>query len=480
MTVGVTGLLIASLFVLFPSSASAAQITNVAVGSMGKGASTAEDGDEAFLVTAQVLIPAGEHIPLDFARVLVSPANTGAIVGNQLNNVICDSVAHGSAVITSIQGDTKSLDKYTGRGYNIDATGDLGYGYDYGYGFDYGGYTDVFSGYTQPGYSAGYGYGYGYANGDITVTVTVKVTGCHDQLKNAPNYKATAQGFEYFRVQVLLGSDATRVIPSFPATAVLANPFATGTGQILADPSGFTIAGGSVEAGQTKTVTLGGVIHEVTIQTSQSIPAGTKLLVEKVANPSGTGAYGVSSLGTQFPGKAAALQFRFQMTDANGNVLSPSGFFTMTVKLDIEKSYFGTGVGETINDFKVFAYDANGNLKGANRHPSVSLLDADKDQGTKWRFTVTITHFSSYAGGATSVAVPSGGGGGGGGGPTTTTTTTQTVTPITQTTTTATETQIVDPTEEAPKDGGKKTPGLELAFVAIALAGAAVIVRRRL
>ena len=49
-----------------------------------------------------------------------------------------------------------------------------------------------------------------------------------------------------------------------------------------------------------------------------------------------------------------------------------------------------------------------------------------------------------------------------------------------KTTTTATETQIVDPTEEAPKDGGKKTPGLELAFVAIALAGAAVIVRRRL
>jgi hypothetical protein len=197
-----TALLIGGLVVLFPTPAEAAQVHLTSAGITPPTSASGNPFDVKFTVK----IPAGEHIPADFAKVLVASSSATLGAGGTLNApYICDARTSGSpgaatAAIISISGAAAASTSYFGYGYEVTASGS---------GYSFANPTVVFNS------GSGSGYGGGTA-GEKTITVTVRVSNC------AITYTS---GQATVKMQAFIGSSTTQ-LRSFPVTVTLFDPAA--------------------------------------------------------------------------------------------------------------------------------------------------------------------------------------------------------------------------------------------------------------
>jgi hypothetical protein len=457
-----TALLIGGLVVLFPTPAEAAQVHLTSAGITPPTSASGNPFDVKFTVK----IPAGEHIPADFAKVLVASSSATLGAGGTLNApYICDARTSGSpgaatAAIISISGAAAASTSYFGYGYEVTASGS---------GYSFANPTVVFNS------GSGSGYGGGTA-GEKTITVTVRVSNC------AITYTS---GQATVKMQAFIGSSTTQ-LRSFPVTVTLFDPAApaptnptTSNGDIVitvtqSSSGGLTstdilidTSGGfdGVAGGVTITVTppAGSGFSEITLVTKAgtTLPDGSRLVL--TFNSAATG--GTPSLTLPpFNIQTAALSAQTAKTPAlffqvklyvpgSGDVPTGNFFSSLTIKFDLDNSYF-TGVSSAASQFVLRGFTDAGGLKGG--HPAkLSLTTA----GSTHSYTFRITLFSSFAGVIPKVV--SGGGGGGGGGPVPTTTDSVTTT---TTTTTPTTTTAPPPPPVLDKDGDGVPDSVEIAL----------------
>ncbi len=484
-TLVVTGSLLLGIFVLFPETAEAAKVTNLTSGAL--------DDTGAFTLLTTVTIPAGEHVPLNYAKVLVAPQSS-VLAGGVLSTPFCIATTGGSpsATITTVVGASATHNEFSGYGYTITGV-DGGYGYSYGQGLSFSGGGNVFSGY-------GYGYGYGSPSATVTVEVVIKVSGCNF-FTGGPSGNS-ADAFETFRIQAFVGGDAAHTLPSFPLTAVFANKgyVSTSDGSVKPDGSGATVVGGDLPVGiKTNPVDLphGFGMKSISVTpVSKTIESGSRLNILKSQEVDKKApSFGILDLSGMFPVSQPLIQFQFVLEKPDGSTTTDlNGVLRTTPVLEVPASYFQDLVksnifvneAEAVKYFRVFAFQSDGALKSFFKQPVVNRVGTDNDP---YLFEVGITHYSSFVAGSTKVGVPGGGGGGGGCG------TACPVDPPVVTDPSGNTTEppgvpesppvVPEPTtgdEEDPTDttgGKKKTPGLGVGALIGVAVGSSMLLRRR-
>ena len=226
LTVGVTGLLIFGLFVLFPgASVGAVKVESISPGTLQAGTDgTSGTADDYLDVVVTVSIPEGEFAPLSEAAVIIDAtplsgdniATTNGAYGQQLDTQTCVAATGGAfAGFTSSGGASLSIRSVAGATLetNVERTG---YGYSIGAvtlpgGYGYTGFQNT----NEVAFNGGYGYGYGSASADQTATVTLRIDGCAGLLN--PHFVG---GVGSFAIQGFIGEGAI-VFPSAPSLAEL-------------------------------------------------------------------------------------------------------------------------------------------------------------------------------------------------------------------------------------------------------------------
>lgn len=511
LTVVATATLVAGLLVLIPAASAAIQPQAPVVSLTDRDTGTANTLRTTLSV--QVLIPAGEFIPIGYASVIRS-SGTPSFTSGTLNGSVC------SATITGVAGASPTYGRFSGYGYS-DITAN---GYGYGYSFSGSQVSVDFSGYNA-GYALGYGYGYGYSTTSTIVTVTIVADDC-------PQVGDFTGTFTSFNFQAFIGSDPTRTFRSLPVTSVnLRNPEVA----FANNPDTTATSGNFVPSVQSGLTTTFGFLAQVGALDGSDDLTGTGINL-----PLAAGTFGSSLTLNINPAQplpeGATLQLSFLDRDTggsftatsgafniDGNVLStltggiaPAGFFSVTctgcdpsvplttyidlvLVLDVPQSYFTGPPALNPGLFRLMRFSDAGTRSASD--PSCTWLGS-VNSNADYRYSCTLTDFSAFA----LVASASFGGGGGGGGSSSTATPTSATSTVTVSTGTSPATGTSAPTSGAAPvptgttggsqggdggDGGdgessggkKKTgiPGFEglAALAAIGLAAAAVAVSRR-
>lgn len=505
LSLAAVGLLVVGLLVLIPEPARGAQpgAPTVALSDIG----TASDGNIRTTVTTVVTIPQGKLIPLEYAEIIIADGTQNPAFAGALERMSANVLYTCVAGITSWGGATQTHGTFSSPGYNI-----VNDGYGYGYAFDGTTFSsDVLSGY-------GTGYGYGSTTGDLRVTVTV-------QADNCPPASAFTTTFRTFHVQVAVGGDSTHVFSSIPTTLSLRNPEATfpaaTVGNTDTTPSlneqiqdagaqtNFNLqfqAGASVDGTDytTGTVTYTPpngdqtTLTQAVFTTNQAVPDGATvsmsfmdLLGQSGASfPAGSTSFGIPAgdLGTRTGGAPFAGFFSITM---NGLPAGATGgaYIDIAVTLDVPQSYF-TANGLTVANFHLERYSDAGAYQGSVPCSGGTASTTEGPGGTTvpaYRFTCTISDFSSFAMVASALAA---GGGGGVTQPTSSVTPTATTSVSTSVSgsvsasasgsQTVTSTSSGTDTEDGGDRRGGSAPGLGFVLLVAALVGIALIVRRQL
>ncbi|MGB1586471.1 MAG: hypothetical protein ACPHID_05440 [Thermoplasmatota archaeon] len=499
VTAVATGFLIAGLVFLFPDAqVGAAQVQALNFSTYGDPDGTFANGDETIDLEFSVFIPAGEVVPLSDVTVLLGQhtgntiAMTNGALGWQLTTPDCilrtdagfasvlGTSTTGSIEIVSITGATlQSSATFSGYGYNV-APGTDGNGYQ------------TFS-QSQGAAVTGSGYGYGSASSDQTATVTIRITGgCLAALESPV-------GEAHFAAQVFVGSGKV-VFPSAPVTAsIYADPGTPTTptsnpadititsqaerpdANTIKTRSTLKVTGGGADGVDTgTTVTIPDLPSDSPVKSAQAttkkvLKDNTQIVVTTSKEP-GTNPFGIPTdqLERRVSG-TPVFGFSIEVIDPTPGSSTEAGEYisslTVTIQVGPHASLPDLATAEKLV-FEGFRTD------GTPKNVRVSPDDVRDLGGGVYEYDVTLNKFSSYILG-TGARISSGGGGGGI--PVTETDTT-TVTPITQTTTTATATETVTTTNEqtTTTNDGEGAPGAALGLIALALVGAAMIVRRRL
>ncbi len=434
----------------------------------------------SFDVTVPVHIAAGEHIPLNYARVLVG-ASTAGFVGGALSPTLCDQNTSGTGTagvgvsIVSIAGASPATATFFGYGYTMAVNGN-------GYGYDFTGKTQV-DWVATHGSASGVGYGYGYTSG-VTVTVTLRVTGCIGPVGSAAPFAFTgANPLVDFRVQVFVGGSAGQTHPSAPVHALLFDPnfVATTTpnaaGGTTPQP-GPSSASGGVESfswvvmdtdgdGTPFEPVAAGTIFPVIafplnlgphqaisfqLTATQQLPAGTQILfsfqddgtTQSLTAPPFN--INPTLLAVQTGNILPSNFFQIHLARPGLPIASTSGVVSLDIIFGVPQAYFAaTGTSQALFSLKGFKDD------GTLESPQPARTAGPTLVGTSNQYTFRITAFSAFAGHG---AVAGGGGGGGGGASTTTGATTGT--PST-TSTTVTQNPTDGTSAPLPTDTGTGT-----------------------
>ena len=495
LSVIAAGLLVVGLLVLVPQPVRAVQpqAPTVTVSDVG----TSSDNLIKTTLTTVVIIPRGNLIPIEYAEIIVADGAFSPSFGGAQNRMNSNVLATCTASITSLTGASLTAGTFTGYGYAI-----VNDGYGYGYKFGDAASTNVLG---QYGYTTGNGYG--STSGDVRVTVTLEVTNC-------PSGSLWTSTFRTFHFQAILGGGLESVFASLPTTLTVRDPeatFATVTSGNTASTSSITAQlqdGGQqttinllIQAGATLDGTdytpssgtltytlppgaIDAFVTAISVTYNQPVPDGANVAISfndmdttGGTFPSGSTAFGIpaADLTTRTGGVALAGFFSLTMTGLPAGS-SPGAYIDVALSLSVPTTYF-TANGLSVGNFHLVRYSDAGVFLAEIPCTTTGTSGADT------LFTCTITDFSSFA--MVASAISSGGGGGGGGGVIATTSTTGTSTATGTDTATGTGTGTATSTGTQTTTGGGKgkggsAPGLEFGLLAGALAGIALLARRKL
>ncbi|MHB1261328.1 MAG: hypothetical protein ACYC2H_06395 [Thermoplasmatota archaeon] len=492
------GLLVVGLLVLVPDPVAAIQPQAPIINVLDRDTGTANTLQTK--LTTTVVIPRGEVIPLSHVSVeRISGTPTGFDGdGTLTGGATCSS----GLAIQSIRGGSLSTAPVQLGGYGYSSFSSNGYGY----GYDFSGSPAFFDfGTFDNGYGLGFGYGYGYgATSDTTMTVVVVVNDCPAVTEFTGNTALT------FTFQVLIGGhddtgDGGKLFVSLPATVTLVNPELTASGT-AATAGTVTTAVQTGTGGTTISYTFpgdGDGTHEnlPTGAITLPIPSGTPFMVSLTATITGAvpegSTLGVTFLGAGTNGLNIGASDLASLTGTSGGAaaflgISLSGFssattfITLTMDVEIPTTYF-TANGFSTSLFRMARFTDAG--VRSTPDPTCAVSVTAPTAGNQ-RYTCTISSFSAFA----MVSSVAGGGGGGGGASSTTSTVTGAVTNTGTTVSTVTNTGTTSSTESAsqtdsasqtvsqttskPGRGGS-APGLEFGLLVAALAGLALLARRK-
>lgn len=404
----------AAVTVLGPASAA-----SISVGSGDVGALQTVGSTHAYELplAAHILIPAGEHLELSYARVLVALPGTST-TGGLLAPATCDA----------------TTDAATGP------VADIG--------------TILAHTSTDAGYSAGYGSATAPTSVVVPLTVTQCVGGASTSL---PFHFASGQLSQQFLVQALVGSGAGHVIQSSPVTVTLVDPeyvapfsctdcglgvsdmtpadpptadnpspqssvsyIITDAGGDVSDqgtPTGYDFPVTDFPAGSTSTAdtyqvtTLkplpAGSLVQFNFQDSNAATGDGTLVTAPPFNVPANQLYGATHVGKTVVPPALAFQVTLSQP---GSTTGATGTISMDITLHVPDSYFAA-TGTTPAKFRLAAFTAKGSPEPApvrTSGPTAVTIDGVPSQ----QYTFHITRFSSYVGVATLLR-----GGGGGGAP---------------------------------------------------------------
>lgn len=497
LAVAATAILLTGLLVLVPSPAGAVQVQAPSVAVSDRAA--AADGLLKTVLTATILIPEDEFVPLTYAEIRYS---TGTIAFGGDGRITGTSCA---ATIVSIDADS-SFGEFTGTTHPIVPDSN-------GYGYDFGAPSNVDFSNFNAGYQLGYGYGYGSASAAVTVTMVLEANDCPGGAFIPLN------SYVVVNFQAVVGGDATRVFPSIPTTVLVRDPedafVAVGTpdsdpailtnfntGDLTQYGFGFTADNGDFIDGAAADNFLplpfpagSSFVTGLEVDFDLDLPEGVGLQINFFDQVTTGGAMSLSNPPFGIDPTALASRtgvppagfFSISMTGLPPGI-SASDAIDVRVTVDVPQAHFTGPPRLNVGTFTLLRFNDDGTLNLANS-PTCVLLGTF---GANYRFRCTITDFSSFAMAARTA------GGGGGGTSTDTSTDTSSTSSTSTTTTTSTQTGTGTGTGTGTQTGtetgsstigtsgttnpgkGKGTPGLELGLVAAALGALALVARRKL
>jgi len=406
--------LLGSLLVILPRPAEA---TQVLVSPASVGAPTIDGGDYVFDVLVTVTIPAGEHAPLSFAEVLVTPHSGGATCDAR-----SDAHTNPRVEVGRFDGGVATYGRFnatvhapvsTGTGYSLNETG-MGVDFGYGYGYEYGN-------------------GYGRADQPTTLNVPLRVRGClsHASFPGSPQ--------KSFDVAVLFGPSTpvpAGLFPSVPFTVVLMDPAFVAPTNPTDDPA-VAVAGVSQGGGQEGVsflltdghgefapvaagATLGPFSFPAELGSSaavsfsltavEQLPAGTQVLFtfqdQGVTQDALHPPFDIDSaiLGGQLHGKDPAFFTEIRLSVPGQGFVPATGRIALHVTFHVAAAYF------TATHTRVLGLTAFNGTTGALENGQPHRIGAAPPTGDQ-DVTFNITAFSAFVG----HGLPLGGGGGGSG-----------------------------------------------------------------
>ncbi len=497
LSVAATGLLLVGLLVLIPEPAQAVQAQAPFVVLTDR--LTTSDTLLTTRLTTQVFIPAGELIPITYGELrFTTGAPTFDGTGRLTGGTSC------AGTIISVSGPALTFGQFQGYGYTF-VTNSNGYGYDFGSSFS----VDFST--LNTGYTLGYGYGYGSTTAATLITVVIEANGCPDGAAIPLNSVQT------FTFQAIVGADATRSFASQPSTVTLRDPedgtpvtggdttpgvqstsslgatqsfgfsFFAGTG--FSDGTGF-IDGEATDTFVPLPGPIGSFITSMEADFDVDLPEGVGLNIQVTDQDTTGGTFTTANPGcginpTAFAGQSSVAPagcLNVQMTGLPAGI-TPSAAIDLRITLDVPIAYFTGPPALSVGSFRLVRFNDDGTFNAA-AGPSCVFVSSTV---TDYRFTCTITDFSSFA----MVASVAGGGGGGGviSSSTSSTSATSTLTSTgtgtgTSTgtgTTTGTGSDTGSATSSPTKSKGRGgIPGIEVGLIAIGLLGVAMLARRKL
>lgn len=509
LAVSATALLISGFLLLVPEPVEAikAQAPQVVVSDRENN----NDGKLQTRLTTTVLIPQGEVIPVTGVDIRMVHDGPVTFTNGQMGAGSGATLVTCTGSILSISGASLSTSprRLQGYGYDIGANSN-GYGYD----FTTRRPLEDFSTFNT-GYGAGNGYGYGSDAADTTLTVSALAYDC----PAVSHFSAST--IKQFTFQVVLQArDANGNGASFyslPTTSNIRNPEASfgtaGSANTDTSPSATTDMQTLVQDGQVTTFSFtmfpgggsgdaftfmsgtmgpfnappGTAAQTFTFLFQQPAPEGSSIGISFYDQVTNGGAVSgapfninPTALATQLAGTTAYGFFSVQMNGldpANTLADTASEVLKITVVLDVPTTFF-TSNGLSATNFHLARFSDAGAFQN-NVFCSLTTPRAGFQT-----FSCEMDDFSSFAMVASAISS------GGGGGSTTTTTTSSTVTTTSTSTVTTTSTDTSTSTVTTTgsdtgsstkgKGKGGSAPGLEFGLLVGALAGIALLARRKL